>query len=83
MAFDLVETRFSAGDGALYATPNEEEELADAILQLIDDPDQRSRMGEYNRNRFIELMAWEFSKVELVRAYDRLMNVSRQGEIPS
>jgi glycosyltransferase involved in cell wall biosynthesis len=80
VAFDLVETRFSAGEGALYATPNKEEDLAGKILQLIDDPDRRREMGEYNRRRFIDLMAWDYSKIELVRAYDGLMGVTRKPE---
>jgi glycosyltransferase involved in cell wall biosynthesis len=79
VSFDLIETRFSAGDGALYATPNEEEEMAGAIAELLDDPEKRRRMGEYNRKRFIEQMAWEYSKVELVQAYDRLTGLRRTG----
>lgn len=77
VAFDLKETRFSAGDGALYATPNREEDLADKILQLLDDPERRRDMGAYNRQRFRERLAWDYSRSALVRAYDELLGVVR------
>ena len=78
-AFDLRETRHSAGDGALYAVPNEIDDLADKIAILLDDPALRQRMGEYNRERFKAALAWEYSKTVLVSAYDRLLRVRRQA----
>jgi len=72
VAFDLREHRFSAAEGALYARPNRDEDLADKISQLLDDPEQRARMGDYNRRRFLERMAWEHNAGDLVRAYERL-----------
>jgi glycosyltransferase involved in cell wall biosynthesis len=72
VAFDLREHRFSAAEGALYARPNRDEDLADKIRQLLDDPERRARMGEYNRKRFLERMAWEHNAGDLVRAYERL-----------
>jgi glycosyltransferase involved in cell wall biosynthesis len=72
VAFDLREHRFSAGEGALYAEPNRDEDFADKIALLLDDPERRARMGAYNRQRFLERMAWEHNAVELIRAYERL-----------
>ena len=72
VAFDLREHRFSAAEGALYARPNRDEDLADKISQLLDDPERRARMGDYNRRRFLERMAWEHNVGDLVRAYERL-----------
>jgi glycosyltransferase involved in cell wall biosynthesis len=72
VAFDLHETRHSAADGALYARPNEEADLAEKIDQLLRDEALRCRLGAYNRARFREGFAWEYSAVELVRAYERL-----------
>jgi glycosyltransferase involved in cell wall biosynthesis len=72
VAFDLREHRFSAGEGALYARPNSDEDLADKIALLLDDPGQRARMGAYNRQRFLDRMAWEHNAGELIRAYERL-----------
>ena len=72
VAYDLREHRFSAAEGALYAAPNREDDLAARIAELLDDPERRQRMGEYNRRRFLESMAWEYSAGELLRAYEGL-----------
>ncbi|MEP7028704.1 MAG: glycosyltransferase family 4 protein [Candidatus Eisenbacteria bacterium] len=73
VAFDLRETRFSAGDGALYARPNEVSDLAACIDRLLRDPVQRADMGEYNRRRFQNGMAWDYSRVRLLEAYERIV----------
>ena len=72
VAYDLREHRYSAAEGALYAEPNRTEDLAEKIAMLLDDPARRERMGEYNRRRFLEKMAWEYSAGELLRAYGML-----------
>ena len=72
VCFDLREHRFSAGDGALYAEPNRDEDLAAKIVQLLDDPALRERLGAYNRRRFIEELAWEHNAGELLAAYEEL-----------
>ena len=72
VAYDLREHRYSAGEGALYAEPNREEDLAAKIETLLDDPERRRTMGAYNRQRFLERMAWEYSAGELLRAYEIL-----------
>ncbi len=77
VAYDLREHRYSAGEGALYAEPNDERRLADRIAELLDDPERRERMGAYNRQRFLETMSWEHSAGELLRAYERLCKPSR------
>jgi glycosyltransferase involved in cell wall biosynthesis len=77
VAFDLREHRYSAGEGALYAEPNDENRLADRIAELLDDPERRERMGVYNRRRFLEAMAWEYSAGELLRAYRSLCKPKR------
>ena len=73
VCFDLREHRYSAGEGALYAEPNRDEDLADKIAQLLDDPGLRARMGAYNRERFLTRMAWEHNAGELMRAYECLL----------
>lgn len=72
VCYDLREHRYSAGDGAVYARPDDVGDLAAAIVALLDDPDRRARMGEYNRERFLTRMAWEHNAGELIRAYDEL-----------
>ena len=72
VAYDLREHRYSAAEGALYAQPNRAEDLAARIAELLDDPALRERMGAYNRRRFLDQMAWEYSARELLGAYGRL-----------
>ena len=45
VAFDLKETRFSAGDAAIYVRPNEEAEFAKTVAQLMGQPELRRKMG--------------------------------------
>ena len=44
-AFDLLETRVSAGEAAMYAVPNLVESFAKVIVDLIDDEPRRKEMG--------------------------------------
>jgi glycosyltransferase involved in cell wall biosynthesis len=70
VAFDLAETRFSAQDAALYATPNRVEELADQVEALLGDPELRMRMGGIGRKRVQDELSWEHSSARLVEAYE-------------
>jgi glycosyltransferase involved in cell wall biosynthesis len=72
VCYDLREHRASAGDGALYAKPNDTCDLAAKIAELLDDPARRQEMGARNRARFLESMSWEHSASELLRAYEVL-----------
>jgi glycosyltransferase involved in cell wall biosynthesis len=70
VAFDLDETRVSAGDAALYATPNEPGELARLSLELLDDGERRARMGEIGRRRMEGELSWKRSAHQLLAASD-------------
>ena len=47
VAFDLRETRVSAGDAAVYVKPNDVREYAQAIVELIDDEPKRARWASW------------------------------------
>jgi len=72
VSFDLKETRFSAQEAAMYATPNDEAEFAKAIVTLMDDAELRKRMGEFGRKRVQNELAWQHVSKNLLRAYDWL-----------
>ena len=72
ISFDLKETRVSAGDAALYATPNDEAEFAAAIARLMDDPAKRAEMGACGRKRVETEFGWQVTSLNLLKAYDRL-----------
>jgi glycosyltransferase involved in cell wall biosynthesis len=69
VAFDLIETRFSAQDAALYVQPNNELEFAERVGWLLDNPDECKRMGDIGRRRVANTLAWEYSEPELLQAY--------------
>jgi glycosyltransferase involved in cell wall biosynthesis len=70
VAFDLVETRFSAQDAAIYVRPNDELEFAERVSWLLDNPKQCKTMGEIGHDRVANALAWEYSEPELLRVYD-------------
>jgi len=70
--FDLREGRFSAQDAAVYAdTKNQVADFAAKIVWLLDNPEERSRMGEFGRRRVEKELAWEYSIPNLLAAYER------------
>lgn len=69
VAFDLLETRFSAREAALYVRGNDELEFARQVSWLLDRPTECERMGAIGRLRVANSLAWEYSVPELLRAY--------------
>jgi glycosyltransferase involved in cell wall biosynthesis len=72
ISFDLKETRISAGEAAIYVTPNDECGFAKSIVRLMDDPDERAKMGAYGRARVLNELSWHVTSQNLLRAYSRL-----------
>lgn len=71
--FDLVESRASAGEAALYVPGESPQRLADGILELLDDPVRREKMGQLGASRLRSELNWERSVAELERAYARAL----------
>lgn len=70
--FDLTEGRFSAQDASLYARPNDPLDLARRIVELLDDPDRRRKMGEFGRSRVENELEWRYEAPKLLAAYGKL-----------
>jgi glycosyltransferase involved in cell wall biosynthesis len=73
VAYDLRETRFSAGEAALYAIPNDESDFAACIERLLDDAVLRQRMAEAGMDRVRGELSWERSEESLVAAYRHVL----------
>jgi glycosyltransferase involved in cell wall biosynthesis len=73
VAFDLRETRVSAGDAGVYATPNDVAELAQMLVDLIDDEPRRQEMGKTGRTRVEQELAWDHQAPIYVDVYQSLI----------
>lgn len=73
VAFDLRETRVSAGDAAVYVQPNDEQQYAEAIVALLDDEPRGELMGKYARQRVEHELAWDHQEVTYLGVYERVL----------
>jgi glycosyltransferase involved in cell wall biosynthesis len=71
--YDLKEGRFSAQEASLYAKCGDTNDFADKIIQLIDDPELRAKMGTFAYDRVLNELSWDFEKEKLIRFYDRIL----------
>ena len=71
--FGTREGRFSAGDAARYVMENSAEKLGDAILELLDNEFERSRMGQLGYQRLSTELSWEKSVQQLLATYQHVM----------
>jgi glycosyltransferase involved in cell wall biosynthesis len=73
VSFDLIESRYSAGDAAVYIANDDVRAMGSAIKALMADEEGRRRMGDIGRMRVETMLAWDHSKRALVQLYDRLL----------
>jgi glycosyltransferase involved in cell wall biosynthesis len=73
VAFDLRETRVSAGNAAVYVQPNDEHEYAEAIVALLDHQPRRTVMGKLARERIEQELAWDHQKDAYLGVYERVL----------
>jgi glycosyltransferase involved in cell wall biosynthesis len=73
VAADLVETRRSAGEAAVYVEQGTPQEYAAAINALLDDPAGRRRMREIGLARFANELSWEHQSRGYVEVWNRLL----------
>jgi len=70
--FDLTEGRVSAGEASWYARPNDVADLAQKIVALLADENQRIHMGAVGRQRVEQVLAWQHEAPRLLAAYEHL-----------
>ncbi len=80
VAFDLHETRVSAGDAAVYATPNEIEDYARMIVDLLDDERRRKEMSIVARTRVEDELAWHHQRQAYINVYHQLIGTRNASE---
>ncbi len=45
------------------------------ILELLDDPERRKRMGEFGYKRVKNELEWQYEKENLYKAYRRVIGI--------
>jgi glycosyltransferase involved in cell wall biosynthesis len=71
--FDLTEGRVSAGEASWYARPNDVADLAQKIVALLADEQQRNHMSAVGRERIEHLLSWQHEAPRLLAAYEHLL----------
>jgi len=82
VAFDLRETRTSAGDAAVYVKPNEVYDYAEAIVGLMDDESGRRLLGQFGRARVEQELAWKHQERHYLGVYQALINGDTTADQP-
>jgi len=72
VAFDLPETRVSAGDAAAYAPPGDIEGFAARLEEVLTDPELRAAMRAEAARR-MPALRWESQVANLLAAYRRAL----------
>ena len=72
VAFDLKETVVSGGNVALYAKSNDYVDLAEKIVFLSENPEDRALRARLGRERIEEMLSWEYSIPHLLAAYNHV-----------
>jgi glycosyltransferase involved in cell wall biosynthesis len=73
VSFNLAESKFSAQLSAVYVHEANAENLGRAIIELLDNEEQRKRMGELGQER-VKLLLWKESAKVLLNAYRELFS---------
>jgi glycosyltransferase involved in cell wall biosynthesis len=77
VAFDLKETRVSAGDAAVYVESGDVAAYARALVELLDDAGKREVMGRTGRVRISDELGWPYQRAAYVGVYDTLVGRSQ------
>jgi glycosyltransferase involved in cell wall biosynthesis len=72
IAYDMPETRFSGGDAVRYIQGTSAHDLAQAIVELADDPVCCAELGRRARLRIENTLAWEHQASSLLQVYAKL-----------
>ena len=78
VAFDLRETRVSAGDAAVYVRPNDVRAYAETIVALVDDPSRRD-LGKLGRTRVEQELAWSHQLGAYLDVYRNVLAAARRS----
>jgi glycosyltransferase involved in cell wall biosynthesis len=78
--FDLTEGRFSAQEASVYARNGDIADFARLVVELIDDPARRERMGAFGRQRVEQVLEWKYEAPKLLAVYEQLFGPARRTQ---
>lgn len=70
--FHTVEGEVTAGDASVYVQDNSAKSFANALIELLEDPEKRKYMGSLGRARVEKLLSWQIQKEKLEIAYRKI-----------
>jgi glycosyltransferase involved in cell wall biosynthesis len=79
VAFDLAETRASAGPAGVYAPPGDVPAFTRLVDELLRDPERRATMGAVGRRRIEESLAWDHQEPAYLGVFRSLLAAGQPG----
>lgn len=79
VGYDLTQNRRSAGDACLVVQRDDAPALAEAIAELLDDPDRRARMGSLGRKRIEDELSWQVQAARYVQVFAGIQRAHPRG----
>ena len=67
--YETIEGKITAGNAAINVPNNDEVKFAETLIELLNDPEQRKRMGKVGQKRVKEKLNWDLQKTNLKRGY--------------
>jgi len=71
--FNMKEGKYSAKEASLYANKNDFVDFAEKIIQLINKPSLRMKMGKFGKKRLESELNWEKSEKNLLKLYNMVL----------
>ena len=70
--FETTEGKVTAGDASIYVSNNDAIEFAESLIELLNNPAKRKKMGAIGKKRIHQKLNWDIQKLNLKKAYSFL-----------